>query len=402
MALALASPSCTPALKVLHVITRLILGGAQENTLFTVEGLQERPGCEVWLATGPPIGPEGQLVDRARAKGVRLLLVPELRRAIHPGRDLVSFFRLASICRRLRPHVVHTHSSKAGILGRLAARASGVPVVVHTIHGLPYHPYQGRLANLAYRWAEWIAARVSHCIITVSDHMAERAAAAGVVPRERMQTIYSGMEVEPFLAPRPERVEALRRRYGIAPGNRLVGVVARLAPLKGHEYLFAAAETLVPRHPELKFLLVGDGELRATFEEELARKKLRERFIFCGLVPPDQVPEHLALVDVVAHPSLREGLARVLPQGILAGKPVVSFDLDSAGEVVVPGKTGWLVPAEDSAGLAQAIESALKGGLPAWTAIERERFVERFRAQAMVSAIHSLYHRLLGKGMNGR
>ncbi len=381
--------------KVLHIITRLILGGAQENTLYTVEGLEARPEYEVYLATGPALGPEGTLFDRVSEQEVRVILIPEMRREIHPYRDLVTFFRLTSLCRRLRPQVVHTHSSKAGILGRFAAWVSGVPLIVHTIHGLPFHPYQRRSIYWLYVWLEWLAARVSRRIITVSNHMADRASWAGVAPRERLEAIYSGMQVESFMQPDPAQVALLKARYGLRDDQRVAGVVARLAPLKGHEFLFGAAVKLAEKHPDLVYLLVGDGELREAFSATIEQLGLRERFIFCGLVRPETIPAHLALMDLVVHPSLREGLARVLPQGILAGKPVVSFDLDSADEAVVPGRTGYLVRPEDVDGLADAIDQVLCGELEAPDPAEQAAFVDRFRWQTMVDAIHQLYRREL-------
>ncbi len=381
--------------KVLHIITRLILGGAQENTLYTVVGLEALPDYEVYLATGPALGPEGQLFDRASAHDVRVVLIPEMRREIHPYRDLVTFFRLVSLCRRLRPEVVHTHSSKAGILGRFAAWVARVPLIVHTIHGLPFHPYQNRFAYWLYVWLEWLAAKVSDRIITVSNHMADRAVAAGVAPRASLEAIYSGMEVEPFIRPDPQVVAGLRQQYGLREGGKVAGVVARLAPLKGHEFLFEAAVRLQDQHPELVYLLVGDGQLREEFEQTTRKLGIREQCVFCGLVSPEMIPAHLALMDLVVHPSLREGLARVLPQGILAGKPVVSFDLDSADEAVVPGRNGYLVAPRDVEGLATAIDSVLLGRLDPWSVEDREAFVERFRAETMVAAIDRLYRREL-------
>ena len=137
-------------MRVLHVITRLILGGAQENTLLTVEGLMREPDVDVALATGPAIGPEGDLFHRAHAHGVPLYVIDALRREIHAGRDVASVRDLLAVIRRFRPDIVHTHSSKAGILGRFAARLCHVPVIVHTIHGLPFHPYETRFNNAVY------------------------------------------------------------------------------------------------------------------------------------------------------------------------------------------------------------------------------------------------------------
>jgi len=145
-------------MKIAHVITRLIVGGAQENTVLCCRDLMRRFNDDVLLITGPPLGPEGSLLERARAGGVPLEIVPAMRRAIHPWRDVRSYLAVKAALRRFRPDVVHTHSAKAGVLGRMAATAVGVPVVVHTVHGAPFHPYQRAAARAACRWAERYAA----------------------------------------------------------------------------------------------------------------------------------------------------------------------------------------------------------------------------------------------------
>src|SRR5262245_48877156 len=171
-------------MKVAHIITRLILGGAQENTLLTVEDQQRDWGDEVTLITGPALGAEGSLIERARASAVDLRIVPEMRREIHPLRDWASYRALVRLLGEIRPELVHTHSSKAGILGRAAAARVGLPAV-HTIHGSPFHPYQSRLAYHAYRRAETWAARRTRRLISVCDAMTDQYVAAGVAPREK-------------------------------------------------------------------------------------------------------------------------------------------------------------------------------------------------------------------------
>ncbi len=186
-------------MRVAHVITRLILGGAQENTLLTCQDLLRVYGDDVLLIAGPGLGPEGSLLERARAGGIPLEIVPSLRRAIHPWRDAVSYRQIKAALRRFRPDVVHTHSAKGGILGRAAAWALGVPAIVHTVHGAPFHPYQGRAGRWFIRTCERWAARRCHALVSVADAMTDLLVHAGVAPRERFTTIYSGMEVEPYL-----------------------------------------------------------------------------------------------------------------------------------------------------------------------------------------------------------
>jgi glycosyltransferase involved in cell wall biosynthesis len=381
--------------RVAHVITRLIVGGAQENTIFTAEGLRTTYGYGVTLITGPPLGPEGSLLEAAWRERVPCVVIPQLRRTVNPVRDAIAFARLYTIFRRENYDIVHTHSSKAGILGRLAARLAGVKIVVHTIHGLPFHPYQSRLSNRAYVFLEKVAAKASTKIVCVADAMIEQAVAAGVAPRKKFLTIYSGMDLDAFLESGRFRA-ATRRRFGIADDEVVIGKIARLFPLKGHEFLFAAAEEVVRRFPKTRFLLVGEGILRERFQRVLRQKGLADRFIFAGLVPPERIPEMISAMDILVHVSLREGLAKALPQAMACGKPVVSFDVDGAREVVKNGGTGYLVRPQDVHGLVDALnrllpDESLRNRLGA----SGKRLVDpAFRKERMVEHIHTLYETL--------
>ncbi|HVT79790.1 MAG TPA: glycosyltransferase, partial [Phycisphaerae bacterium] len=329
-------------MKILHIITRLIVGGAQENTLLTCEGLHQR-GHEVTLLTGPSPGPEGTLMDRARAGGYRVILSPHLVRNPHPWHDWRAGAEIRKLCAELQPDVVHTHSSKAGIVGRKAAwawkikhRDSG-PVVVHTIHGLPFHPYQNSMVNALWIALEKKAAQRCDGIICVADAMTRQARAAGVGadrPADFFTTVYSAMETEAFLNPGVTR-EEVRERLGIPASAYVFGTIARLQPLKGHDDLLAHAGELFAKVPDAHLLWVGDGAFRQRFEAILREKGWEKRVTMTGLVPPAEVPRLVPTMDVLVHPSYREGLARALPQALLAGVPVISYDCDGAAEVCI-------------------------------------------------------------------
>ncbi|MCK4626379.1 MAG: glycosyltransferase, partial [Phycisphaerae bacterium] len=222
-------------MKIVHVITRLILGGAQENTLLTCEGLSAR-GHEVTLITGPAIGPEGELLTRAQAGNYKVIVLNSLRRAINPLLDATAYRALLRRLDDLKPDVIHTHSSKAGILTRRAAtklrKDSALPKIVHTIHGLAFHPYGNRFANRLYIALEKRAARRTDAIISVANAMTDQALAAGVGQPEQYTTIYSGMEVSAFLN-RPDNTDEFRRSLGLTDDDVLVTQVSRLAELKG-------------------------------------------------------------------------------------------------------------------------------------------------------------------------
>jgi len=386
-------------MRIAHVITRLILGGAQENTVLCCEDLMRQHGDQVLLVTGPPLGPEGSLLDRARAGGVALELVDALRRPIHPWRDWRSYRRLKRILRELKPDVVHTHSAKGGILGRAAAWSLGVPAVVHTVHGAPFHPYQNAAVRAAYRWCERWAARRCHHLVSVADAMTDLMVAGGVAPREKFTTIYSGMEVEPFLDAARHR-DRVRAQFGYDPEHVVIGKIARLFHLKGHEYVLRAFEQLVRRVPNARLLLVGDGVLRKRLTRQIHAAGLEDHVQLAGLVAPDRIPGLIAAMDVVVHASLREGLARVLPQALIAGKPVVSYDVDGAREVVIAEETGFLLRPKSVEPMAAALgrlvgDPALRNRLGAEG---RRRLTDRFRHDRMTRQIRDLYERLLAGG----
>jgi glycosyltransferase involved in cell wall biosynthesis len=383
-------------MKVVHIITRLILGGAQENTLLTVEGLQAR-GDEVTLITGPALGPEGSLMQRARQSCNDLRVVESLRRAVRPGRDLVAYRTLLRMLRELQPQVVHTHSAKAGLLGRRAAWKASVPVAVHTIHG-SFQAFRSRQLNRIYTWVERRAARHTTAFISVADAMTAQAVAAGLGPPEKFTTIYSGMEVERFLQA-PALRNSVRQQLGYDDAHVVVGKVARLFDLKGHEYVIEAARQIVQHHPQVRFLFVGDGILRQHLQHQIDRAGLTSHFRCTGLVPPEEIPGLLAAMDIVVHCSLREGLARVLPQALIVGRPVVSFDVDGAGEVVLPGRTGFLIPPRAVEPLVDALNRSIAEPRLRTRFGEQGRalFADRFRHEHMTQQIRALYERCLAE-----
>lgn len=381
--------------RVTHVITRLILGGAQENTVASVLGLRQKPGLDVDLVSGPTTGSEGSIESQVAAVPGCLAVLPELVRPVHPWLDLLAYRALLRHFLDHRPHIVHTHSGKAGLLGRLAARRARVPVVVHTVHGPSFGPFQGPLANIAFVAAERLAGRLTHHFVSVAHAMSRQYLAAGIGHPSQYSCIRSGFDLAPFLNAR--RQPDLARRLGIQPGDFVVGKVARLFRLKGHDELFAALPALIERIPNARILLVGDGPDRPRYEAMAARPPLAGRVIFAGLVPANEVPEHLALMDVLVHLSRREGLPRVLPQALAAGVPVVAADCDGAPEICIDGETGFLVPPDATAVLVDRLaDLARDPGLgKGFAACGRARVIQEFPTSRMVDDLASLYHVLL-------
>ncbi len=278
-------------LRVLHVITRLILGGAQENTLLTAIGQHRSADMEVTLLAGIDPGPEGDLHDHAREAGVRLELAPWLVRPIRPWTDLAALFRLYRLMKQGQFDVVHTHSSKAGILGRIAARWTGVPIVVHTLHSLVFHEYQAAWKNWLYVRLKRRCAPLTDVFIAVNQKTIDGALAAGIGRPEQYVKIFSGMELEPFLnVPDGLPVLEAKKRLGIPEDAAVVGKIARLFPLKGHEQFFDTVDYIAREEPGCWFLLVGDGILREELEARAERLGIAERTVFAGLVSPEDVP----------------------------------------------------------------------------------------------------------------
>lgn len=382
-------------MKVAHIITRLIIGGAQENTLLTVEDQHRDYGDEVSLIVGKTEGREGSLLPRAKAGGFPVIDVPALQRSISPWRELTALRQLKQVLRELEPEIVHTHSSKAGILGRMAAGSLKIPCI-HTIHGAAFHYGQSKLAYHLYRRLErWAEKKCAHTI-TVCDAMRDQYLAAGIGSPERYTTVYSGFDVEPFLHPAESPLET-RTELGITHDQIVVGKVARLSPLKGHEELIKAAPGIVAACPNVRFLLVGDGSLRRDYERQIAEMGLRENFLFTGLVPPEEVAKYIHAMDLLVHTSHWEGLARVLPQALIAGKPVVSFHIDGAPEVVIPQETGCLVEPRDTEQLIAAVVELAndREKRERFGQTGRERFTDQFRHQTMTRRIREVYEQVL-------
>lgn len=444
-------------MRILHISTRLILGGSQENTVLSCEG-QARLGHEVHLAFGPIYGPEGSLLERVERFNpeskndphgmpahrrqdhpITTHIVPDLVREVSPVRDRRAYRQLRELIRDIKPDVVHTHSSKAGVLGRAAAwtvrreLGPGSMRIVHTIHGPPFMPVDGnfaqrmkvRISNEAYTWAEWFAAKRCHMIVSVADAMTRQFLARGIGRPEQYVTVASGMETGPFLEAAPphsgeDRV-SVRAQLGLRENDFVIGTVARLAQHKGHDDLLEALAPDLKAHPEWKLLWVGDGWWRERLVEKArglgitVREHLPEapgigsphhptisplhhaaqppQLFITGLVPPERIPGLMRAMDVLAHPSYREGLPRTVPQALLAGVCPIAYDCDGTPEVVRDRVTGLLVHTGDRAGLREAVRWAFEHPLERaeMAARGRAECAERFSAARMVAELEKVY-----------
>jgi len=383
-------------IRILHIITRLILGGAQENTIFTVWGLNKSDHYEVELATGPAIGPEGSMVEEAKEKGIKLTIIPHMRREINFFGDLLAFIELYLLIRKGKYTIVHTHSSKAGILGRLAAKIAGVKIIVHTVHGLPFFEYQNRFLNFFYVLCEKFTALFTDKLISVCGAMARKATAAGVAKPDKFTTIYSGIELEHYFN-NYISIGENQKELNLDPHGQVVGNISRLFDFKGHNYLLEAASRVVEVFPQTKFLLVGDGILRERLMRQAKDLKISDNVIFTGLVERKEVPKLISVMDVVVHTSLREGLPRVLPEALAMAKPVIAFEIDGIPEIIKDGKNGYLIPPGDSRKLANSIIHLLKDKEKArrMGKAGRDQVIPAFKLEVMLERISEVYKELI-------
>lgn len=350
---------------VVHVITMLELGGAQENTLHTVANL-DRSRFRVALVYGP-----GGLLDERLpqlADRTTLVALPHLVREIDPRTDAACFSDLRATFWRLqaehwqREHdkhafIVHTHSSKAGILGRTAAKAAEVSKIVHTIHGFGFHEGQHPLKQALFVNAERAAGRITDAFIGVSRANLTEAVAKGIIrPGQRTELIRSGMDLGAVR--RAERLRtATRESLGFDPEDEVILAITNMKPQKDPVTMIRAMRMLAERRPRAVLLMAGDGELRPDVEREIARGQLEGRVRLLGW--RHDIPELLAASDLVALSSIFEGLPRAAVLAVAARRPFVGTAVDGTPEIIKDGKNGYLVPPRNPAALAQAMAKAL-------------------------------------------
>ena len=383
-------------LKICHVITRMNIGGAEENTLLTCMGLVKK-GHDVTLVTGLSTGPEGNLLAHSDTTGLNVIEIPELVRSISPFKDWKTYRKLLKLFRKEQFDVVHTHASKAGILGRFAAFDAHVPFIVHTVHGQAFHPFQSWLKNAIFKFAERLAANRSDKIYAVAQAMIDQCVAAKIAPAEKYKVVYSGMDLSSFMNATAD--QALREKLGIPEGAPVIGVIARMFPQKGYEDLLQIAPEIAGAFPEARFLLLGDGTMRQEIERKVQEMGLTGQFIFTGMVPPDEVCRYLPFMSVLVHLSYHEGLPRTAVQALAAKVPVVAYPVDGTPEVVEDGVTGYLPGLRNLRQVSGMVIALLRNAELRRVMGEtgQGRVKTRFDTQKMVEALNNEYIAAIGK-----
>lgn len=340
-------------LNVLHIISKLELGGAQLNTLYTLRHLNKQCFHPV-LVTGP----QGILVEEAKKmKGVEVILLSEFRREINLVLDLITVLRLYQICRRKRIDIVHTHGSKGGVLGRWGARLAHVPVIVHTIHGWGFNDYQCWIVRKSFVFLERLAASATHKLIAVCVADRNKGLSHRIGRSEQYTVIMSGVEIKRFSDVGIDR-HKIKSELGLYPDRPTVGMIACFKPQKAPLDFVRAAGQVLKKFPGAQFLLVGDGVLRERIDLLILKLGIRESVRLTGW--SFEIPAVMAALDVVVLTSLWEGLPRVFPEAMASGKPVVATNVDGAAEAVINGRTGFLVPPGDIRAVAEKIIFLLK------------------------------------------
>lgn len=388
-------------IKTIHIITRLDKGGSAENTLLTVMGL-DKERYDVVLVKGLSVesnmtedeaGAVNKSVREAESGGVRVITVPGLVRRISPFYDLKAFFALIKILRYEHPDIIHTHTSKAGILGRWAAFLAKVPIIIHTPHGHVFWGYFGRCKTLFYIILERLTACITDKIIALTQREKKDHLHFHIAPEDKFSVVHSGINLDRFSRMSVDPA-AMKRRLGIPEGNMVVGTVGRLTPVKGYKYLIKAAEKIVKTRLDTTFVFLGDGELLDELKNITSMFGIEENVKFLGW--RQDVTEVMSTFDIFVLPSLNEGMGRVLVEAMALGKPIVASDVGGITDLVVDGKNGFLVPAGDVEIMVVRINDLLE------SAKKRKKMGENGKSRSvnyssdlMVKKIDQLYHTML-------
>jgi glycosyltransferase involved in cell wall biosynthesis len=372
---------------VAHAITESQpFGGAQRNTLLTLQGLLHR-GYRVALVCGPG----GRLVTEARSAGVQVHVLDDLVREFDPVRDLRALLQLHRLFRAGNYDIVHTHSAKAGLLGRVAAWLAGIPVVVHTIHGFPFEMTRDWRAHL-YAGVERLVGAVTDRVICVGENLRQQAAALRIAPHRKLVTVYSGIDFDMY---RPRcRPSDTRRALGLEAASPIVGSVGYLVEAKAQHYLLEAVALLRAKYPRIMLLLCGEGPLRPCLERRIEDLGVGAHVRLLG--ERDDIADLLGVFDVYAMSSRREGVGRALSEAMYRGLPVVTTAVDGVGELVVHDETGLLVPPHDPPALATAIERLVSDGERARRlgAAARLKVRQLMGVERMIEHLTTLYQAL--------
>ncbi len=383
----------TSPIPVIHLITRLIVGGAQENTLYTA-ALLDPTRFSVQILSGAQTGTEGSLIEEVRQQGIQLTILPDLVRQISPVHDLLALLKLIRYLRKSRCKVLHTHSSKAGILGRLAGRIAGTPVIIHTVHGWSFHEYMSPWLRKTYIFLERWMADSCQALIAVSQKDIQKGLQASIGRPQQYHLIRSAIPMEQFDPAHYDR-QIIRQSLGIPDDAVVVGNIGRFSPQKNPLDWVRVASLIAAREEKAFFLLVGDGPMRAEVEEHLDQTGIRKRTILTGL--RRDIPQLLAAMDIFLITSLWEGLPRVIPQAMAMGLPVLANSADGVQEIIQNGENGYLFQAGEIEQMAEICVQLMHDPDQRMDLGQRgrESVLQAFDLQRMIEQITALYEKYI-------
>ena len=390
--------------RIVHIITRLDKGGSAENTLLTVS-LMDHKKYEIFLIHGLSLESNMSIMEEeaisldmslVEGKGVRLFALPSLVRRLSFKNDLLAFISIYRLIKRIKPHIVHTHTSKAGFLGRLAAYLARVPIIIHTPHGHVFHSYYGPVMTKIFIVAERILSLTTDRITALTNRERDEHIEEGIASIKKYVIIHSGVPLDRLMNVYID-VEAGKKKLGIPLNSNVIGVVGRLVPIKGHEYLVAAAKGIIKEFDNTVFVFVGDGYLESRLQRQAESIGVRDNIVFTGW-RKDAV-EIIALFDVLVVPSLNEGMGKVLVEGMALGKPIVASSVGGITDLVNNGDNGLLVPPRDHDALEEAVLKLIRNKNLARELGEngKANVYPEYDLFVMVRQIENLYESLLSK-----
>ena len=394
-------------IKVLHIITRFDKGGSAQNTYLSLLGLKKK-NYQLSLVSGLSLESEMKYEEiKAKEKdiqileseGIKFIQCPFLLRRINVIKDLKAFFDIWRIIKKYNPLIVHTHSSKAGLMGRLAAKLAGTPIIVHTPHGHVFFGYFGPFKTKLFIIFEKLASRITNKMIALTNKERDDHVLFRITDEDKFVVIPSGVELNKFRELPFNEKQNLKKELGIPENSLIVGTAGRLVPVKGPEFLVKASKYIISKYPDTYFMFTGDGPLEQDLKRKALEMGISDNIIFLGW--RDDLAKIISIYDVFVLPSLNEGMGRVLVEAMALGKPIVASNIGGIPDLVIHGKNGFLVPPKNPKELAKYIQILLedekkreKMGLAG------KEMSLNFSAENMVEKIEKLYGELLKGGLD--
>jgi glycosyltransferase involved in cell wall biosynthesis len=332
-------------------------------------------------------------IEKAKAQGVKVIPLPSLVRSIRPIKDLKALLSLVWLIFKEKPDIIHTHSSKAGILGRVAAKIAFVPRIIHTPHGHVFYGHFGPIASKVFLWIEKLFSRFTDRIVALTDGEKNDYENLSVSPSEKLLKIHSGVDISQYMKSNGNMVEK-RRSLGLDQNSMVVGFVGWLLPIKGPEYLLKSMEYVWQEYPETALVFVGKGDLDLDLRAQAGQVSANGRVKFLGW--RDDINEIMPVFDMLVLPSLNEGMGRVLVEAMASGKPIVASNVGGIPDLVRHGETGYLVPPADEKALADNIKKLLADPGNAWEMGQQgKKHCQQFSLEAMIEKLDDLYSDLI-------